>query len=145
MTFGEKIKKARKEKGLTQKQLASLINVKHNSISNWENNQNKPDPDTIELLCGALSMTPSYLLGWDEGVNKNNKSNSIYQKKSDISKNEDMRNIALNESCADYNADVEIYDLAAHGVGYNGKLTDQQREDVKFAIQIALARHKKDK
>ena len=66
LTFGEKIRKARKEKGLTQRDLAKLINAKHNSISNWENDQNKPDPDTIELICGVLDITPSYLMGFDK-------------------------------------------------------------------------------
>ncbi len=63
MTFGERLKKSRKAMNLTQKELANLINAKHNSISNWENNQNKPDPDTIELICGTLNITPNYLLG----------------------------------------------------------------------------------
>lgn len=62
LSFGEKIKIARKTKGLTQKQLALKINAAHNSISDWENDKNKPDPDTIELLCGVLEITPNYLL-----------------------------------------------------------------------------------
>ncbi|MCI9346254.1 MAG: helix-turn-helix transcriptional regulator [Lachnospiraceae bacterium] len=62
VSFGEKIKSARKAKGLTQKQLAAKINAAHNSISDWENDKNKPDPDTIELLCGVLEITPNYLL-----------------------------------------------------------------------------------
>ena len=68
LTFGEKIKAARKLKGLTQKHLAEKIDAKHNSVSDWENNKNKPDPDTIELLCGVLDIAPNYLLavGADE-------------------------------------------------------------------------------
>lgn len=62
MTFGEKIKESRKIQKLTQKQLADAIGAKHNSVSDWENNKNKPDPDTIELLCGVLNITPNYLL-----------------------------------------------------------------------------------
>ncbi len=62
MTFGEKIKESRKTQKLTQKQLADAIGAKHNSVSDWENDKNKPDPDTIELLCGVLNITPNYLL-----------------------------------------------------------------------------------
>lgn len=62
LSFGEKIKLARKSKKLTQKQLAEKIGAAHNSISDWENNKNKPDPNTIELLCGVLEITPNYLL-----------------------------------------------------------------------------------
>ena len=61
MSFGEKLKQARKNKHLTQKQLAEKIGAKHNSVSNWENNQNKPDPDTIELICGVLDINPNFL------------------------------------------------------------------------------------
>ncbi len=62
MTFGEKIREARKNNKLTQKQLAEKIGAAHNSISDWEKDKNKPDPDTIELLCGVLDITPNYLL-----------------------------------------------------------------------------------
>lgn len=64
MTFGQRLKKARTEQNLTQKQLSEMLSVKHNSISNWENDINKPDPDSIELLCGILEITPNYLLSY---------------------------------------------------------------------------------
>lgn len=60
MTFGEKLRMARREKNLTQRQLAARINAKHNSVSNWENDQNMPDPDTIQHLCWALDVQPNY-------------------------------------------------------------------------------------
>lgn len=62
MSLGSNLRSARKEAGYTQKELAALIGAKHNSISNWENDQNKPDPDTIELLCGVLRVSPNELL-----------------------------------------------------------------------------------
>lgn len=63
MTFGKQLRIARIAKNLTQKQLADLIAAKHNSISNWENDLNRPDPDTIEAICRVLDITPNYLLG----------------------------------------------------------------------------------
>jgi repressor LexA len=60
VTFGARLRSARKLCKLTQKELAAMIGAAHNSISNWENDQNRPDPDTIELLCGALNVTPNY-------------------------------------------------------------------------------------
>lgn len=62
LTFGAKIKDARKSKKLTQRQLAQQIGAKHNSVSDWENDKNRPDTATIELLCKALDITPNYLL-----------------------------------------------------------------------------------
>ena len=60
MTFGEKLKIARKAKKFTQKQLADLVGAKHNSVSDWESDKSKPDMDTVELICGALDLTPTY-------------------------------------------------------------------------------------
>lgn len=64
-TFGERLIESRKKKNITQKDLAKIIGVKHNSVSNWENDKCKPDVDTIEVLCGVLDISPSYLLGND--------------------------------------------------------------------------------
>jgi transcriptional regulator with XRE-family HTH domain len=67
--FGKNIRKARKDKGLTQRELADLIGAKHNSISDWENDKNRPDPDSIELLLGALGVDANTLLGYDNKQN----------------------------------------------------------------------------
>ena len=40
-----------------------MIGAKHNSVSNWETGLNKPDPDTIGLICGVLGISASDLLG----------------------------------------------------------------------------------
>lgn len=74
MTFGEKIRESRISLKLTQKQLADRIGAKHNSVSDWENDKNKPDPNTIELLCGVLNISPNYLL------NSNSDDFSLYEK-----------------------------------------------------------------
>ena len=64
--FGDKIREARKAAGLTQRQLADKINVTNTSISNWEKNLSRPDPDTIQNLCWALNVQPNYLFGENE-------------------------------------------------------------------------------
>lgn len=58
--FGDKIRDARKAAGLTQRQLADKINVSNTSVSNWEKNLSRPDPDTIQNLCWALDVQPNY-------------------------------------------------------------------------------------
>ena len=65
LTFGEKIKEARKHKGLTQRELAKLVDAAYNSISDWECNKNKPDANTIEKLCTTLEISPNYLMSKD--------------------------------------------------------------------------------
>lgn len=57
MTFGQNLRKARLDKGYTQRQLANLIGAKHNSVSNWENDQNLPERGAMESLCETLGVT----------------------------------------------------------------------------------------
>lgn len=68
MTFGNKLKDARKSKGYTQKELAELVDATNTAVSNWENDINKPDMDMIEKLCGALSVSPKYFFSFDAGI-----------------------------------------------------------------------------
>lgn len=63
MTFGEKLKTARKTKKLTQEQLGEKIGVKGNTVSDWEHDKSRPDMDTVELLCGILDLAPSFIMG----------------------------------------------------------------------------------
>lgn len=64
--FGDKIRDARKAAGLTQRQLADKIGVSNTSISNWEQNLSRPDPDTIQHLCWALSVQPNYFFSGED-------------------------------------------------------------------------------
>lgn len=66
MSLGNRLRGARKHAGYTQKYLAQCIGAKHNSVSNWENGLNMPDPITIEAICKTLGITPNYLLIGDE-------------------------------------------------------------------------------
>ena len=61
--FGAKLKKLRKEKNLTQKQLASLIGVQNSVISFYEVGERIPSPEIIVKLATALHVSSDYLLG----------------------------------------------------------------------------------
>lgn len=65
LTFGERIKEARKAAGFTQRQLADMINVSNTSISNWEKCVSTPDPDAIQHLCWALNVQPNFFFSTD--------------------------------------------------------------------------------
>lgn len=52
----------RKERGLTQEQLADKINVTKSRVSNWEQGINRPDADILTDICRALNVSPSDLL-----------------------------------------------------------------------------------
>lgn len=60
--IGKFIAQCRKEKGLTQTQLAEQLGVSNKSVSRWENGITMPDISLYEPLCLALNIQVSELL-----------------------------------------------------------------------------------
>lgn len=61
--FGERLRQLRKERKLTQQQLAELIGVKNGVISFYELGDRTPSPAVLRKLALALHVTADYLLG----------------------------------------------------------------------------------
>lgn len=62
MKLAEKIQKCRKEKNLTQEQLAEKLDVSRQSVSKWEMEQAVPDIDKIIALSELFEVSTDYLL-----------------------------------------------------------------------------------
>lgn len=79
MNTGSRIKKFRKQKKLTQKQLADRVHVSSQVISNWERSYTTPDSDDIKSLSIALDCSVSQLLGENESdeIPSSNRSNDF--------------------------------------------------------------------
>ena len=54
--FGKRIKELRKQKKLTQEQLAEKIGIEIPSLSNIENGKNYPNSETIEKIAKGLNV-----------------------------------------------------------------------------------------
>lgn len=62
MNIGKKIKKYRKLKKLTQKQLANQIEISEMSIRRYERGERQPTIDVLNLIANALDIDTSELL-----------------------------------------------------------------------------------
>lgn len=62
MNIGDMILKLRKEKGLSQEEVAEELNVTRQTVSKWETGESKPDFDKIIPLCDLFSITTEELL-----------------------------------------------------------------------------------
>ncbi|MBQ2902553.1 MAG: helix-turn-helix transcriptional regulator [Agathobacter sp.] len=65
---GKKISELRKEKNMTQKELADKLHVTDKAVSKWERGANFPDLGLMEELAVALDTTPSILLGLENAT-----------------------------------------------------------------------------
>jgi len=78
MSFGEKLTKLRKEKGMSQEDLANNLNVSRQAVSKWESNNSYPETDKIVAICKLFSVSMDELIGLKEGtIRKENKTFDI--------------------------------------------------------------------
>lgn len=59
---GERIRRLRKSRGLSQKDFASRLGVSNSRVSNWEQGINRPDADILAQICRVLNVSPSEIL-----------------------------------------------------------------------------------
>ena len=71
MTFGEKLKNARKEVGLSQEQLAEKLSVSRSAVAKWEAGNGMPDVDNLKAMAVLLNTSIDYLLDEDEKITFN--------------------------------------------------------------------------
>lgn len=64
--IGKFIAKCRKEKKLTQAQLAEKLNITDRAISKWETGKSMPDSSIMLELCEILGITVNELLSGEE-------------------------------------------------------------------------------
>ena len=74
MTIGEKIKSLRKDKKITQKQLAEELTQRgrktsNTAIANWESGLNSPDVDTVQLMCQIFEKDGNYFFDTNNDIN----------------------------------------------------------------------------
>lgn len=65
-TFGLRLREARRAAGLTQTDLAALVEVTQTTISCWELGETEPNIVKIRRLARVLKITVGYLLDAEE-------------------------------------------------------------------------------
>lgn len=63
--FGNNLKKLRRERGLTQEQLAELLGISSQAVSKWETSNSFPDISMLPILAGFFGVSVDSLLGFD--------------------------------------------------------------------------------
>jgi len=64
--FMERLKEIREEKGFSQEQVAKVIGIRQQTISQYEKGITEPDIQTLKKLCDFFDVTSDYLLGFKD-------------------------------------------------------------------------------
>ena len=70
LNIGENIKRLRREKKITQEQIADYLSISVASVSKWERNETYPDITNLIPLAHYFNVTLDELLGYDEEKTK---------------------------------------------------------------------------
>ncbi len=65
MSFGTTIKKIRRNKDMTQEELAEVLSISPQAVSRWETDSAMPDISLLPSLCNFFGVTSDFLLGID--------------------------------------------------------------------------------
>lgn len=68
MQFGKFFKECRKQKGLSQKQVAELLGIYQSNISDWENDVSRPSYENLIDLAEIYEVSIYDLLGVEEKI-----------------------------------------------------------------------------
>ena len=71
MTIADRIQNLRKQKGMSQEELADAAGVSRQAVSKWESEQSTPDLDKVIILSEIFDVTTDYLLKGIEPVETN--------------------------------------------------------------------------
>ena len=66
MEFNQKLQELRKQKGLTQEELAEAIFVSRTAVSKWESGRGYPSIDSLKAIAGFFSVTVDELLSGEQ-------------------------------------------------------------------------------
>lgn len=86
--FGDRLKELRKNKNITQAELAKILNTGKASISHYESNRRLPDANIIGILADYFNVSVDYILG-----------------------KTDLKKVELNDITQDTNLEDELHSL----------------------------------
>lgn len=72
MSIGKRISNIRKERNISQEELAGRIYVSRQSISKWESDQVIPDTENVIALAKALNVSVEWIISGSEQTSKKN-------------------------------------------------------------------------
>ena len=148
--FSYRLKQLRTNHGLTQKQLASALNVSQNAVFNWENDKRKPNYEMMQKIADYFNVSVGYILGYEnDGIeipdrNIGNRILDVLNSKhitiETLSKKTNIDLASLKQICSIDNSYVNIDLLSMISIALNIDITEfldiNDSEPLDYALAI---------
>ncbi len=154
MSLGNNIKKFRKEKGLTQEQLADILCVTGQAVSKWESENGLPDTAQIVPLANALNVSTDALFGFKSESYDDKLAREVCFESNTIRDTGDQVQAAvaaadfLNQKCEENIFNYRIYTRYVQSVAHMSRFADAhdpkifKNEPEKWQSYIKLAENR---
>lgn len=142
MNIGQRIKKIRKEKGLSVDYIADKLGKNRATIYRYESNEieNLPYPILVPLA-KILGTTPMYLMGIDENIEEikvtieEKQLLDNYNKLNDLGKREANKRVSELTEISKYTLDTKTYEEPITMAAHDDNLTDDEKDEMNRRIE----------
>ena len=142
MNIGQRIKKIRKEKGLSVDYIADKLGKNRATIYRYESNEieNLPYPILVPLA-KILGTTPMYLMGIDENIEEikvtieEKQLLDNYNKLNDLGKREANKRVSELTEISKYTLDTKTYEEPITMAAHDDNLTDDEKNEMNRRIE----------
>ena len=127
MSIGENIKKLRREREITQEQLAEFLHITPSAISQWETDRVLPDISYLPMLANIFRVSADVILGIDID-SKDSKIEEIYQevRKLSCTGHRDEANDLCRKGLESFPDAYILMEELAFNLSYSSERTEQE-------------------
>lgn len=134
INLGNKIRELRVNKGLTQEQLATALNLSPQAISKWETGGGYPDVATLPVLAGYFGVSLDEMFEYDPEEVEEKIQNILIKSRVEAKGFEETEKVLLEGIAAYPSGDILKRELLEH---YAAKIRNDNRTDlVEKALDI---------
>lgn len=138
LNVGERIRKFRRERDITQDELAQAVGITSQSVSKWERGDGYPDIELLPPLARFFGVTVDELLGndrTDEIIDGYMKKSNTYRTNGDRAADLEL----WEKAYAEFPDDLRVIEMLAVSLG-NGKNPDEDNKRVVSLCEQILGR-----
>ena len=135
MTLNDTIRALRRERGMTQEQLAEAMNVSAAAVSKWENGQSVPDILVLTALADFFEVSLDALVGYT--VQAHRRGDMVARiRQLVVQKKHTEATRAAREALRRYPNSFDVVYEATQAYGYSG-MEQNRPEDLRKALSLA--------